>query len=126
MRDYRKLRAFQLADQFAVDVYRTTAAFPKDEQYNITRQLRRRAAVSVPSNIVEGSAKRSTREYLHFLDTAFGSACELHDQLGLAVRLELLDANAPVIASAQECCRTLNALVNAIARRSTQGDNNGE
>ena len=53
MRDHTKLRAFELADEVAVLIYRVTAKFPKEEMYGLISQLRR-AAISVPSNIVEG------------------------------------------------------------------------
>jgi four helix bundle protein len=78
--------AFKLADEVAVLIYRVTKNFPKDEIYGLTSQMRR-AAVSVPSNIVEGCARESQLEYLRFLEIAFGSLRELHYQFTLAGRL---------------------------------------
>ena len=90
MRDHTKLRAFELADEVAVVIYRATRGFPKEEIYGLTSQMRR-AAVSVPSNIVEGCARESQVEYLRFLEIAFGSLRELHYQFGLAIRLGYTD-----------------------------------
>lgn len=90
MRDHNKLRAFVLADEVAILTYKATRSFPKDEIYGLTSQMRR-AAVSVPSNIVEGCARGGEGEYLHFLEIAFGSLRELHYQVGLASRLEYID-----------------------------------
>ncbi len=89
MRDHNKLRAFELADELAIIIYRITKKFPKEEIYGLTSQMRR-AAVSVPSNIVEGCARESQKEYCRFLDFAFGSLRELHYQFGLANRLGYL------------------------------------
>ena len=86
MRDHTKLRAFELADEVAILIYRMTGKFPKAEIYGLTSQMRR-AAISVPSNIVEGCAREGQIEYLRFLEIAFGSARELHYQFGLARRL---------------------------------------
>jgi len=86
MRDHTKLRAFELADEVAVLIYRITREFPKEEIYGLTSQIRR-AAVSVPSNIVEGCARESQTEYLRFLEIAFASLREVHYQFGLAIRL---------------------------------------
>ena len=83
MRDHTKLRAFELANEVAVLIYRATKGFPKEEIYGLTSQMRR-AAISVPSNIVEGCARESQAEYLRFLEIAFGSLRELHYQFGLA------------------------------------------
>jgi four helix bundle protein len=89
MRDHTKLRAFELADEVVVLVYRATAAFPREELFGLTSQIRR-AAVSVPSNIVEGCTRDSEAEYLRFLNIAFGSLRELHYQLNLSKRLGFL------------------------------------
>ncbi|MBE0648243.1 MAG: four helix bundle protein [Bacteroidales bacterium] len=86
MRDHKKLRAFELADQLALLIYKITSDFPKTEMFGITSQMRR-AAVSVPSNIVEGCARESQPEYLRFLEIAFASLRELSYQFGLATRL---------------------------------------
>jgi len=86
MRDHNKLKAFELADEVVVLIYRVTVRFPKEEMYGLTSQMRR-AAVSVPSNIVQGSARNSQPEYLRFLEIAFGSLRELKYQYGLAYRL---------------------------------------
>ena len=90
MRDHTKLRAFELADEITIMTYRMTKGFPKEEIFGLTSQMRR-AAVSVPSNIVEGCARESQTEYLRFLEIAFSSLRELHYQFGLAKRLGYFD-----------------------------------
>ena len=92
MRDHTKLRAFILADELALTIYRITIRFPKEETFGLTSQMRR-CAVSVPSNIVEGSARESQAEYLRFLEISFSSLRELHYQFGLAQRLGYIHEN---------------------------------
>ena len=89
MRDHTKLRAFEMADEVVVLIYQATTKFPREEIYGLTSQMRR-AAVSVPSNIVEGCARDSQADYLRFLHMAFGSLRELHYQTGLSKRLGFL------------------------------------
>ena len=89
MRDHTKLRAFELADELALAIYRITRDFPKEEIYGLTAQMRR-SAISVPSNIVEGCARKSQAEYVRFLEIAYGSLKEVHYQFSLATRLGYL------------------------------------
>jgi four helix bundle protein len=89
--DHRKLFAFTLADEFTVRVYTATREFPAEERYGIRSQLRR-AAVSAPTNIVEGCARDSTREFDRFLEIAFASTREVIYLTGLANRLGLMES----------------------------------
>ncbi|MHC1706417.1 MAG: four helix bundle protein [Bacteroidales bacterium] len=89
MRDHRKLRAFELADDIVLLVYKLSSQFPKEEMYGLTSQMRR-SALSVVSNIVEGCARNTKKEYLHFLHISFGSLKELNYQFGLSLRLGYL------------------------------------
>jgi four helix bundle protein len=86
---YKELLVWQKGMALAKIVYQLTARFPPEERYGLTSQMRR-AAVSVPSNIAEGQARKSTNEFLQFLSLAKGSLAELDTQLILSVELSLL------------------------------------
>jgi four helix bundle protein len=88
-RDHRKLKVFDAADQLVLRVYAESAIFPDDERFGLCRQLRR-AAVSVPVNIVEGCTRTTTKDYLKFINIATGSAAETLYLLDLSVRLGFL------------------------------------
>ena len=86
-RNHKDLRVWQSAMLLVEDIYRLTSTFPKEEQFGLSSQMRR-AAISVPSNIAEGSARSGTKELLYFLGVATGSLAELDTQLDLAHRLQ--------------------------------------
>ena len=115
MRDHTKLRAFELADEIALLIYRATSGFPKEELYGLTSQMRR-AAVSVPSNIVEGCARDSQADYLRFLIIAFASLRELHYQLSLSKRLGFLGSQDSALLETKiiETEKVLNGLIRAL------------
>jgi len=121
MRDYTKIEAWKLADDLVVAVYQVTKSFPKEELYGITSQLRR-AASSVAANIVEGSARESLKDYLHFLQIARASLSETQYFLHLAKRLGyLLEIESDDLGS--QCKRTfacLHGLMSAIRNESAQ------
>jgi four helix bundle protein len=84
--DYEKLQVWQKSMQLVVDVYSMTKTYPSTEQFGLTSQMRR-AAVSIPSNIAEGSRRSTEKDFRNFLITALGSASELETQLKIAFRL---------------------------------------
>ena len=87
---YRDLMVWQASIDLVEQVYSLTGYFPKQEMYGLSSQIQR-AAVSIPSNIAEGHARDSTKEFLHHLSIALGSLAELETQLILAERLYYLD-----------------------------------
>ena len=90
IKSHRDLIAWKKAIDLTVDVYRVTKAFPSDERFGLTSQIRR-ASSSVPANIAEGQGRRSKREFVQFLCHARGSLLELDSHLELALRLEYID-----------------------------------
>jgi len=110
VRDHTKLRAFQLADEVALLTYRFTREFPREEQFGLTSQMRR-AAVSVPSNIVEGCGRDSDADFLRFLDMAYGSLRELEYQTSLATRLGFAPAKSELPERLIEASKVLAALI---------------
>jgi four helix bundle protein len=114
-RDHRKLRVFTLADRLVVEVYRASSGFPASERYGLQGHLRK-AAVSSAVNIVEGSARRTDGEYLHFPNIALGSAAETRYLCDLSARLNYLaaaDRQSPEPGYAY-LCAGLTALINSL------------
>ncbi len=86
---HKKLRAWQVGMEIVEDVYRITRSYPKEELFGLVSQMRR-SAVSNPSNIAEGAARQSTKEFINFLYISAGSVSELDTQLELSKRLEYI------------------------------------
>ena len=94
-RQHHELLAWKLAVELVTDLYDLTSAFPPTETYGLTAQIRR-AAVSVPSNIAEGAARTTKREFAQFLSIARGSLSEIDTQLEIARRLGYVDDDRAV------------------------------
>ena len=111
MQKFTELKVWQRSHQLALEVYRMTTSFPSEERFGVISQIRR-AAVSVPTNIAEGSKKKSSREYARFLNIAEGSLAETEYLLLLCRDLGYLDSDLAVakIQEADELSRMLFAL----------------
>ena len=112
---YKDLIAWRKAMDLVTEVYRATGSFPRDEIYGLTNQLRR-AAVSVPSNIAEGQARFSRKEFHHFLSLARGFLVEIETQLMIAQNLEYLTPQrvGALLVKAAELGKVLNGLIASI------------
>ncbi len=111
MQSYRELICWQKGMLLARLIYRLTAGFPAEEKFGLVSQMRR-AAVSIPSNLAEGQARRTSGEFVQFISHAEGSTAELDTQLTLSIDLEFCspaDA-AEAMGLIQELRRMLNAL----------------
>jgi len=89
MKDFRDLKVWEKAHRLTLDIYKATSAFPRDEQYGLTSQIKP-PCTSIPANIAEGCGRRSNAELAHFLQIAMGSASELEYHLLLAYDLGFL------------------------------------
>jgi four helix bundle protein len=109
---YRDLIAWQKAMVLARLVYAVSASWPIDERFGLTSQVRR-AAVSVPANIAEGSGRSGSREFRHGLSLAHGSLCELETQLMIGIDLGLCEPNQgdQVLEQAAEVGRIIRGLI---------------
>ena len=115
-RDYRKLRVFVLADPLVTTIYRMTNGFPASERFGLQGQLRR-SSLSVSTNIVEGCARRTMREYVNFLNIAAGSASETRYLAEISERFGFLPhADASELRSAYtKLCTQLEALIQSLS-----------
>ena len=120
MRDYRKIVAWQRAHDLTLRIYKTTQQFPGHEQFGITSQLRR-AASSVPANIVEGSARDTKRDYLRFLSMARASLKEVEYFLLLAHDLGYIPTpeHEAITQEINRVFAALTGLINAVRNELT-------
>ncbi len=112
-RPHERLEVWRDAMSLVEWTYRITSPFPADERFGLTTQLRR-AAVSIPSNIAEGAARRSRQEYLRFLSIARGSLAELDTQLQIAQRLQYMDSDPQIYDLLNRTFARLNALIRSL------------
>jgi four helix bundle protein len=119
VKDYRELIAWQKGMDLVEMVYRMTDAFPRKEVYGLTSQMRR-AVVSIPSNIAEGQARSTTRDFLNFLSIAMGSLKEAETQVLISRRLGYLNElqTSQLLELTTEVGRVISGLTNSLRRRS--------
>ena len=115
MSDYKKLKVWEDAHKFTIDIYRITKKFPKNEQYGLASQIRRSAS-SIPTNIVEGSGQLNNGNLIRYLGIAKGSAFETEYQLLLAKDLSYItDAEYNIlIEKIKYIIRRLNNLIKSL------------
>lgn len=90
MKTHKNLDVWQNSVEFVTEIYMLTNAFPENEKFGLTNQIRR-SAVSIPSNIAEGAGRHSKKEFSRFLNIAQGSAAELETQLIISKNLDFID-----------------------------------
>ncbi|MGE5337965.1 MAG: four helix bundle protein [Gemmatimonadota bacterium] len=120
MKTHRDLLAWKEAMQLARMVYRATERFPRAEEFGLALQLRR-AVVSVASNIAEGAARQSSREFVQFLSVSLGSLAELDTQIELAASLGLIDEPQPLQEQHSKVAQLTTKLRQSILRRVIDG-----
>ena len=116
LKTHKDLDAWKKAIELVEAVYSVTRAFPRTETYGLTNQLRR-AAVSVPSNIAEGAARSSTKEFIQFLHIALGSVSEVETQVVIAQRLDYVDAVNSIEEQIEAVRRLILGLIRYLRRR---------
>ncbi len=114
---FEKLDVWQKAVEFADRVYAVTRAFPDDERFGLTSQMRR-ASVSISSNVAEGSGRSSKKDFSHFVAIAYGSTMEVVSQAQVAFRQSILQQpdRDDLYARAEELARMLSGLRSSLAR----------
>ena len=115
MTDYKDLEVWQRSIQLVADVYGLTAVFPESEKFGLVNQIRR-AAVSIPSNIAEGSARHHAKDFIHFLRIADGSAAEVETQMIIAHKLDFTQEPDAVLEELTIVRRMLAALIRSLRK----------
>ena len=116
VRSYRDLLVWQKAMELVAEVYRVVKKLPREEQYALSDQMRR-AAVSIPSNIAEGQARNSTKEFIRFLSMAKGSLAELETQCFICIALSYISEKdlQAALSLSDELGKMLTALIQKLS-----------
>ena len=113
---FKDLIVWQKSMTLVMDIYNLTKAFPADEKFGLTSQLRR-CAISIPSNIAEGWGRNSTKSYMHFLRIANGSLSELETQLIIAKELNHITDMQKADGLIIEVSKMLNSIIRTLSER---------
>jgi len=116
LRGHKDLEVWKKSMAFVTTIYKVTQEFPKEEIYGLTNQMRR-AAVSVPSNISEGAARGSKKEFVQFLHIALGSVAELDTQIMIAGNLQYISNIDQLSLETEMLRKLLNGLIYSLKNR---------
>jgi len=118
METHKNLLVWQKSIAFVTHIYQLTKRFPKEELYCIVSQIRR-SAISIPSNITEGFARKNTKEYIQFLYVSLGSASELETQLIISSNLDYMEISRlqDIQSELTEIIRMLTGLIKSLSCR---------
>jgi four helix bundle protein len=118
MKEHKDLDVWKSAIDLVMGIYEATALFPKEELFGLTIQMRR-AAVSIPSNIAEGAARNTGKEFVQVLFIALGSASEQETQLIIAEKLHYLQSAETLLARITSTKKLLNGLIRHYRNKGT-------
>ncbi len=114
---HKDLNVWNDAMELVTDIYRLTKSFPKEELYGLTSQIRR-SAVSVPSNIAEGAARKNKTEFIQFLYIALGSLSELETQLIISKNLNYSETISSLLSKVTDIRKMIFGLIKSIKNKS--------
>jgi four helix bundle protein len=115
LKGHKDLDAWKKSIDLVECLYKLTKEFPKEEMYSLNSQIRR-SAISIPSNIAEGAARNSTKEYIQFLYISLGSASELETQLIIAERLGYLKNTSDVFKKLNDIKKMIVGLISYLRK----------
>jgi len=116
MKSHKDLDVWKKSMELVVEIYRMTHHFPSEEQYGLSSQLRR-SAISIPSNIAEGAARSSDKEFKQFLSIALGSAAEVETQLILTEKLGLSASTSELLGKLSDIRKMLSGLSQYLSKK---------
>jgi len=115
MTGYEKLNVWQESMELVTEIYILVKKLPKEELFSLSDQIRR-SAISVPSNIAEGSSRNSKKEFIQFLYIALGSLCELETQLQICINIGYLNNLEEIFVKTEKIKKMLNALISSLKK----------
>jgi four helix bundle protein len=116
LQSHKDLNVWKKSMEFVQNIYRITREFPKEEQYGLSAQMRR-SAISIPSNIAEGAARNSVKEFKQFLYISLGSAAEIETQLEIAEGLGYISNGKSLQTNIIEIRKMLMGLISFVAKK---------
>ena len=118
MRDFEKLKIWQRSMKLCTTIYQLTKQFPTEEKFSLISQIKR-SSISIPSNIAEGAARSTTKDFINFLHISMGSLNELYTQIKLAEDLEMVSNSKilePIISEINELKKMLFKFIDTIKK----------